>query len=67
VLGQWGPRPQHVQEVMIEFKRLNPDREAADYQENIAVARQEMGKRYGEGTESHATIIRELRELISGY
>ncbi|MDT9723039.1 thioredoxin family protein [Paenibacillus sp. ClWae2A] len=67
VLGQWGPRPQHVQEVMIEFKRLNPDREAADYQENLAVARQEIGKRYGEGTESHAAIIRELRELISGY
>ncbi|MNP83002.1 hypothetical protein D3C76_1818070 [compost metagenome] len=52
---------------MIEFKRLNPDREAADYQENLAVARQEIGKRYGEGTESHAAIIRELRELISGY
>ena len=67
VLGQWGPRPQHVQEVMVEFKRENPDRDAADYQEKMAVVRQEIGKRYGEGTESHAVIIRELRELISGY
>ncbi|MEW4426233.1 thioredoxin family protein [Paenibacillus pabuli] len=67
VLGQWGPRPQYVQEVMVEFKRENPDRDAADYQEKMAVVRQEIGKRYGEGTESHAVIIRELRELISGY
>jgi len=67
VLGQWGPRPQHVQEVMVEFKRNNPDREAADYQEKMAVARQEMLKRYGEGSESHPAILRELRELISGF
>ncbi|MCM3136414.1 thioredoxin family protein [Paenibacillus polysaccharolyticus] len=67
VLGQWGPRPQHVQEVMVEFKRLNPDREAADYQDNMAEARKEILKRYGEGTESHAVVIRELRELISGF
>jgi hypothetical protein len=65
VLGQWGPRPKHVQAVMTEFKRLNPDREASDYQEKIAVARGEMGKQYGEGTGYQAVIVSELRDLIS--
>jgi hypothetical protein len=65
VLGQWGPRPKHVQAVMNEFKRLNPDREASDYQEKIAVARGEMGKQYGEGTGYQAVIVSELRDLIS--
>ncbi|MBD2844893.1 thioredoxin family protein [Paenibacillus sp. IB182496] len=66
VLGQWGPRPAHVQAVMAAFKQANPDREAADYQDNLAVARKEMGARYGEGTGYQAVILRELRELISG-
>jgi hypothetical protein len=65
VLGQWGPRPKHVQAVMTEFKRNNPDREASDYQEKIAVARTEMGKQYGEGTGYQAVIVSELRDLIS--
>ena len=67
VLGHWGPRPEHVQKHMIEFKRNNPDREAADYQANIAEARKAMGQAYGEGTESHAVIAKELRSLISGF
>ena len=67
VLGHWGPRPEHVQKHMIEFKRNNPDREAADYQGNIAEARKAMGQAYGEGTESHAVIAKELRSLISGF
>lgn len=65
VLGHWGPRPKHVQEVMVAFKQANPDREAPDYEAKIAVARQEMQKRYGEGTGIHAVIVSELRELIS--
>ncbi|GGF95775.1 thioredoxin family protein [Paenibacillus abyssi] len=65
VLGQWGPRPSHVQEAMTAFKLANPDREAPDYQEKLAEARQEMGRRYGEGTGYQAVILKELRELIS--
>jgi hypothetical protein len=67
VMGQWGPRPKHVQEVMIEFKKQNPDREAADYQDNIKTAREEMGKQYGEGTDYQTVIVKELRELISDF
>jgi len=67
VLGKWGPRPQHVQAVMTEFKRNNPDREAADYNEKIGVARTEMGKQYGEGTGYQTVIIQELRDLISSF
>lgn len=66
VLGQWGPRPAHVQEAMIAFKQANPDREAADYQEKLAETRQEMGRRYGEGTDYQQTIVTELRQLLAG-
>jgi len=65
VLGQWGPRPSHVQEAMVAFKQANPDREAPDYQANLAETRAEIGRRYGEGTGYQAHIVRELRELIS--
>lgn len=67
VLGQWGPRPAHVQKYMIEFKKDNSDREAPDYQEKMALVRQDMIQAYGEGKESSAVIISELRELISGF
>jgi hypothetical protein len=67
VLGHWGPRPRHVQEVMTKFKTENPDREAPDYQEKLAAARKEMGIRYGEGTEYQQSIVKELRELISSF
>ncbi len=66
VLGQWGPRPKHVQDVMIAFKQDNPDREAADYQEKIAVARQEMGRQYGEGADYQKVIVQELKDVLSG-
>lgn len=67
VLGQWGPRPKHVQEVMVRFKQENPDREAPDYEEKIKEARAEMGRQYGEGTGYQAVIIQELRDLLSGF
>lgn len=67
VYGQWGPRPEHVQAVMKEFKAKNPDREAADYQENIKAARVEMGKQYGEGTDYQTVIVKELRNLIAEF
>ncbi|MFB5678601.1 thioredoxin family protein [Paenibacillus terreus] len=66
VLGHWGPRPAHVQEVMVQFKKENPDREAPDYQDKLDAARAEIRARYGEGTEIHGVIVKELRELISG-
>lgn len=66
VLGQWGPRPKHVQEVMIRFKQENPDREAPDYEANLAETRKMILEKYGEGTGFHAVIVSELRDLISG-
>lgn len=67
VLGHWGPRPRHVQEAMIAFKQANPSREAPDYEEKLKETRAEMQRRYGEGTEYHQAIVRELRELISSF
>lgn len=67
VLGQWGPRPTHVQEAMVAFKQANPDREAPDYQDNLAATRQEIMRRYGEGTGYQAHIVRELRELLESF
>ncbi|MDQ0091251.1 hypothetical protein J2T12_004688 [Paenibacillus anaericanus] len=67
VLGQWGPRPKQVQEIMIKFKQENPDREAPDYEEKIAVVRKQMGEKYEEGAGVNASVVEELRELISGF
>ncbi|WP_334076054.1 MULTISPECIES: thioredoxin family protein [Paenibacillus] len=66
VLGHWGPRPAHVQELMVEFKRENPDREAPDYEEKIGVVRRKMAEKYEEGTGVNASVVSELRGLISG-
>ncbi|MGD8189718.1 thioredoxin family protein [Brevibacillus ginsengisoli] len=63
-LGKWGPRPAHVQQVMIRFKQNNPDRDAADYQDNLKVAYQEMINQYGEGTQYQQVIVQELKELF---
>ncbi|WP_276357799.1 thioredoxin family protein [Cohnella caldifontis] len=65
ILGKWGPRPQYVQEPMVEFKRDNPDREAPDYQDNLKAARQEIMRRYGEGTGYQTLVLQELRDLLS--
>lgn len=67
VLGTWGPRPAHVQAVMTKFKQENPDRNAPDYEDKIKIAREEMGRQYGEGTGYQAVIAKELRELISSF
>lgn len=67
VLGQWGPRPKHVQAVMTRFKQENPDREAPDYNEKIGEARAEMLRQYGEGTGYQTVIVKELRELLSTF
>ncbi len=67
VLGKWGPRPQHVQEVMIKFKQENPDREAPDYNDRMQAARAELLRQYGEGTGYQSVIVKELRELLSTF
>ncbi|HEY4390156.1 MAG TPA: thioredoxin family protein, partial [Paenibacillus sp.] len=67
VLGSWGPRPQHVQALMIQFKQENPDREAPDYQDKISVVRQQMADKYKEGDGVNASVVSELRALISGF
>jgi hypothetical protein len=67
LLGKWGPRPKHVQEVMIQFKKENPDREAPDYNDKLQVARAEMLRQYGEGTGYQSVIVKELRALLSTF
>ncbi|TCZ73414.1 thioredoxin family protein [Paenibacillus albiflavus] len=67
VLGQWGPRPAHIQEVMVQFKQVNPDRNSSTYEDNLAATRQEILRRYGEGTAYQAAVVRELRELLSTF
>lgn len=67
VLGRWGPRPKHVQDIMVAFKQSSPDREAPDYQEKLAEVRKEMALRYGEGTGYQSVIVQELRDLISSF
>ncbi|WP_139488716.1 thioredoxin family protein [Brevibacillus dissolubilis] len=64
VLAQWGPRPAHVQAVMIAFKQENPDRNAPDYNDKIQVARSEMLAKYGETNAQHV-ITEELRGVLS--
>lgn len=66
VLAQWGPRPKPVQDVMVAFKATSPDREAADYQEKIAVVRKEMMNMYGEDTTYQQWIVQELRATLAG-
>lgn len=65
ILGQWGPRPQHVQEVMIAFKKGKPDRDAPDYGDKIKEVYAEMFKQYGEGTGYQNVIVKELRDILS--
>lgn len=65
VLGQWGPRPQHVQEVMVRFKQENTDREAPDYDDKLRETYSEMMKRYGQGTEYQQRMVDEWREWFA--
>ncbi len=65
ILAKWGPRPEYVQEPMVAFKLANPDREAPDYQANLAEARKEIMRRYGEDTGYQKLILQELRGLLS--
>lgn len=67
VLGQWGPRPAYIQEVMVQFKQDNPDRESSTYEENLGATRKEIMHRYGEGTEYQAAVVKELRKLLSTF
>lgn len=67
VLGQWGPRPERVQRIMVAFKQANPDKGAADYEDNLKAARSEMMAQYGEGTGYQTVIVKELRELLSTF
>ncbi|MEK3882851.1 thioredoxin family protein [Paenibacillus sp. PL2-23] len=67
VLGTWGPRPKHIQEPMVAFKRDNQDRSAPDYDSNLAAARKEIMKRYGEGPGYQTLVVQELRELLESF
>lgn len=61
VTGKWGPRPAYIQRVMDDFRKLNPDRGASDYQEKVTAARSEIAKLYEAGTEYQSVIVKELR------
>ncbi|MFB5190206.1 thioredoxin family protein [Alicyclobacillus fastidiosus] len=64
VIGRWGPRPTYVQEPMVTFKSENPDREAPDYQDKLAVARQEIMRRYGTDTGYQRLIVEEIKQIL---
>jgi hypothetical protein len=64
VLGKWGPRPQYIQELMEQFRRDNPDRDAPDYQERIVNKRNEIAEIYNKGTEYQTVIMQELHQLF---
>lgn len=64
VLGKWGARPRYIQAVMDEFRKLNPDREAPDYQEKVANVRKEIALIYNSGTGYQDVIIQELKQLF---
>jgi hypothetical protein len=65
VLGKWGPRPAHVQAIMVAFKKENPDRNAPNYDEKIKETRAKMLVEYGEDTRYQQVIIKELHELLA--
>ncbi|HEX7057428.1 MAG TPA: thioredoxin family protein [Bacilli bacterium] len=65
VLGDWGPRPEHVQKAMIRFKTENPDNKAPDYQDKLRATYDEMRRLYGEGTAYQTVIVKELRKLLA--
>ncbi|RUS42065.1 thioredoxin family protein [Cohnella sp. AR92] len=67
LLGKWGPRPANVQQAMIDFKAANPDREAADYQDNLAETRKEIIRRYGEQSDYAPAILAELQDILSSF
>ncbi|MBB6672577.1 thioredoxin family protein [Cohnella nanjingensis] len=64
LLGKWGPRPQHVQDVMVAFKEANPDREAPTYEDNMAAARREIVQQYGDASDYTPVILWELQDIL---
>jgi len=64
VLGQWGPRPQHVQEVMAEFKETHTDKNHPDYDSDMQATKSEMMIRYGDDMAYQSTIVDELVSVL---
>lgn len=52
---------------MIQFKQDNPDREAPDYEEKIAVVRKQIAQKYDEGAGVNGKVVTELRALLSKF
>jgi hypothetical protein len=67
VLGKWGARPRYIQDMMDEFRKENPDREAPGYQEKIFNKRREIAKIYNAGTEYQDVIIQEVEQLFQSF
>jgi hypothetical protein len=67
VLGKWGARPRYIQDVMDEFKKTNPDKDAPDYQEKVGSVYRKIGEIYNSGTKYQDVIVQELRQLFSRF
>lgn len=65
VVGRWGPRPSYVQEPMIAFKQMHISQEDPQYSETLKETRKEILRRYGDGTEYHKLIVKEIRNILS--
>ncbi|KIL38642.1 hypothetical protein SD70_25070 [Gordoniibacillus kamchatkensis] len=67
VLGKWGARPAYIQAVMDRFKKENPDKQHASYQENLNRVYTELGELYHAGNEYQDVMIQELRKLFAAF
>lgn len=67
VFGTWGARPAYIQNVMDEFKRNHPDKQAASYQEQLDQTYKKIGEPYHDGNEYQRVMIQEIRQLLTSF
>ena len=67
VFGTWGARPAYIQNVMDEFKRNHPDKQALSYQEQLDQTYKKIGELYHDGNEYQRVMIQEIRQLLASF
>ncbi len=67
VLGRWGARPAYIQAVMDQFKKNNPNKQAADYKEKLNQTYAKIGELYQVSNEYQEVILHELRDLFTTF
>ncbi|GIP00505.1 hypothetical protein J14TS5_55900 [Paenibacillus lautus] len=67
VFGTWGARPAYIQNVMDEFKRNHPDKQAAAYQEQLDQTYKKIGELYYDGNEYQKVMIQELKQRFTSF